>query len=448
MLVSALAAVAVAAPSILEPVRTNASSPADAAVVVGIEDYPFLPDVSYASRDAEAAYQLMVYTLGVPADRVARLDGGSREQILAAVRQAAARVGDGGTLWIWFAGHGAAGSTGDLLLVGDDARPDPGVFEARGVAVSELAGLHDGPIHVFLDACWAGRGRDGEELLPGARFVVPSYAQVEGQLRLWTAASESQLSGPYEPARHGLFTYFAVGALRGWADGELDGRPDGVVTAAEATAYVARMLPAVQARSQTPRWQGDLDVPLVRARGLERAPAIEALAPAGPVMARIALPAGGDQPLVPPIRYLGHGVYEDGARRNLSYADLQRETRDLAPVQGAFASRVTWDRMAGTGWAMVGAGALTSLVGLAIDGGRRSSYDWDYDRYRESVQRCEGDDFFCPPDPVPVEPVTGRVPMIGAGIMTAGATFAVTSAIGRRAQRRRVARVASEELRR
>ena len=50
-----------AAPDILTEHKTGVRAPEDVAVVVGIEDYPFLPDVPYAKRDAEAFYCYLIY---------------------------------------------------------------------------------------------------------------------------------------------------------------------------------------------------------------------------------------------------------------------------------------------------------------------------------------------------------------------------------------------------
>lgn len=58
-------------------------------------------------------------------------------------------------------------------------------------------------------------------------------------------------SRPYSTARS---PYFAIGALRGWADGELTNVRDGKVTAEEAQAYVSRALRALQIRDQQPVW--------------------------------------------------------------------------------------------------------------------------------------------------------------------------------------------------
>lgn len=60
--------------------------------------------------------------------------------------------------------------------------------------------------------------------------------------------------------RHGAFTFFAVGAMRGWADGELDGRRDGVVAGEEARMYVQRALRGIGQNGQNPVWVGDADL--------------------------------------------------------------------------------------------------------------------------------------------------------------------------------------------
>jgi uncharacterized caspase-like protein len=99
-----------APPSIDTPLRTGQTSPADAAVVIGIEHYPLLGrDVPYAEADAQAVANTFVYTRGIPLGRVLTLtENPTREDILAGVRDLGQQVHGGGTLFIYFAGHGAA----------------------------------------------------------------------------------------------------------------------------------------------------------------------------------------------------------------------------------------------------------------------------------------------------------------------------------------------------
>ncbi len=259
---------AAAVPSIDDPLRTGARAPGDAAVVIGVEDYAFLPDVPYAERDAQAMEDLFIYTMGIPYDRVRRLsEDASREAVLKAVEQAAGQVGPEGTLWVYYAGHGAASpSTGERLLLGVDTMANADSFEARGVGIEAIKGAA-ADVHrtvLLVDACYAGAARGGQELLAGKRFAVPAYVRpTTGGWVEWNAAQPNELSGPLEPVRHGAFTWAVAGALRGWADGQLTGEADGVVTLEEAQLFVERTLRTAAVHDQRPDMSAkDLASPL------------------------------------------------------------------------------------------------------------------------------------------------------------------------------------------
>ena len=245
-----------ATPDIDNPLKTGATARYDAALVISIEDYAFIPDVPYAKRDGEAFYNFLVYTRGIPSDRVKLLTGPNREQILREAEALSKEVGNQGTFWVYFAGHGAASTTtGERILLGVDVMNDPQVFQDRAVDLSALrnSAKDAGKIMLVLDTCYAGVGRSGSELIAGPRFAVPAYASASAStVAEWNAASANQLSGPLEPAEHGAFTYFVVGAMRGWADGEVTGQADGVVTLNEAELYVSRALRTAVDRTQEP----------------------------------------------------------------------------------------------------------------------------------------------------------------------------------------------------
>jgi hypothetical protein len=253
---------------------------ADAALVVANEDYAFLPDVPFAGRDGDAVAHTLVATRGIPRERVRVLHGANREQLLDAFDSVVGQVGAEGTVWLYFAGHGAASpSTTEPLLVGDDAKREASVFAARSVALSELrARAGERPLVLVTDACFTGASRTGEALVPGARFAVPSWALPEARAQ-WvaTAAGPDQTAGPYDPARHGLFTWLFTGALRGWADGSAGGEPDGRVTTGEVDAFVGRALATLDVHDQSPVFTGPPDTVLVSSTSLERAPDLSAL---------------------------------------------------------------------------------------------------------------------------------------------------------------------------
>jgi hypothetical protein len=276
------AALAATLPSVDDPLKTGAKAPSDAAVVIGIEDYLLVPDVPYAKRDAKAFYDFLVYTRGVPSSRVRMLDSGAgKEQILEAVTAAGKSVAAGGTVWVYFAGHGAAdASSGERLLLGDDVRQDPAAFSSRGVPVADvkkLASSGGGSVMLVVDACYGGLGRGGQELVAGKRFLVPAYEVApKSTIVEWNAAGPDQLSGPLEAAQHGAFTYFALGAMRGWADGQLDGRKDGKVTAEEAQLYVKDALRSVQITTQAPQMTATEPSKWVLSSATEAAPKLDA----------------------------------------------------------------------------------------------------------------------------------------------------------------------------
>jgi len=263
------------------PVHTGQVAEGDYAVVIGVEDYAFLPDVPHARADAQAVRTWLQASRGVPTHRIELLTDASKEQIEAALGRAREQVGDAGTLWVYWAGHGAAAPEGGgRLLLGVDTMADPEVFSTRALSVDGLeASLGEVPHAVlWLDTCYAGTGRDGQSLLPGTRFAVPTYAkQAPGEVLRWTAAKPGQLSTAH-PSGHGAFTWASLRALQGEADGAVDGRQDGAVTANEAQIFVGRALADAGIRSQTPTMDGDASTVLVT--GLPaRAPA-PATAPA------------------------------------------------------------------------------------------------------------------------------------------------------------------------
>ena len=257
------AAAAAPLPDIDEPLRAGARAPGDTAVVVGIEDYTHIADVPWATRDAQAFYRLLVYTVGVPSARVRLLDqGASHEMIRDALAGAAEQAGADGRVWFYFAGHGAASSRdGERMILGQDVRAEVSAFDSRGLTTAEietLAGARGSQVVMVLDTCYTGRDRAGSSLVEGGRFVVPSYATRSApRVVTWTAAGPNELAQPLDSVGHGAFTYFVVGAMRGWADGQLDGVRDGEVTLEEASLYVTDALASAQLGSQHPTVQAD-----------------------------------------------------------------------------------------------------------------------------------------------------------------------------------------------
>ena len=242
----------------------DAGRPNDVAVIVTIEDYLLLPDIRGAVDNANEWEVFLRNGLKVPSVHVLANQNATREEILKFAKLAAQEVGEGGTLWFVFIGHGAPSVDGkDGLLVGMDAQQSVESLGARGVSQSELlAELEQGKGRTMLlvDACFSGRSADGSALAAGVQPVVAvnANAALSPKSIVLTAAKATEVAGQLDGAPRPAFSYLILGALRGWAD---DG--DGRVTAAEALYYAQRVLRGVKGRQQTPQGVGDLGADLV-----------------------------------------------------------------------------------------------------------------------------------------------------------------------------------------
>lgn len=238
----------------------------DVALIVAVEDYAFLPDVPGAVANANAWEMYFRRGMGIEEVHVLTNRQASREDIVDFAGRAARQVGEGGTMWFVFIGHGAPAKSGkDGVLVGMDAKGNMRSLEARGIAQSELlAKLGEGAqartVAIF-DACFSGRTGGGAALAEGVQPVIPVVEPEigEGSLVL-TAAKADQYAGALPGAERPAFSYLLLGAMRGWAD---DG--DGMVTASEALWFTKRHLRSVQGRQQTPQLDGAGNVVLAKA---------------------------------------------------------------------------------------------------------------------------------------------------------------------------------------
>lgn len=242
---------------------------ADAAVIVGIERYPFVAAVQGAAQNAEDWHLYLTKTRGVPVGQVKLLrdSEASLEDIRDAAAWAAGVVKPGGTLWFVFIGHGAPHKDGqDGVLIGVDAQQRAESLYNRSLRRSELMsilgkGRQESAV-VVLDACFSGRTAEGKELVKGLQpLIALAAAGAWPKAAVFTAARSDQFAGPLPGASRPAFSYLMLGALRGWADAD----KDGTVTSQEALAYTQSSLEALlKDRRQTPELLGALPGSLSR----------------------------------------------------------------------------------------------------------------------------------------------------------------------------------------
>ena len=251
---------------------------ADAAVLIGVDEYWSLPPVRGAEANMAAWERWLIDGRKVPNSKVELLRGKSirKRQVQAAVEAAAAKVGASGTLYLVFAGHGApAGRKGGkvephLLLANTD--PNMESFVETGIGVDSELSAWAAPavgkgakVVAVLDACFTGKGQAGEALIEGGQFAALSSLAAPSRLTMLTAASSKDITGPLPGASRPAFSYLVLAALRGWGDDN----NDGMVTAQEAVDFAAKVMREAQ-RAERPALSGD-DLPLGKSGG-EAAP--------------------------------------------------------------------------------------------------------------------------------------------------------------------------------
>jgi hypothetical protein len=280
-------------PSPLPSPPAQGGGEGDAAVLVGIEDYAFAPDIPGAQETIHDWYGWLRQARGVPRERIILLrdQEATADEMREALREAGSQVSAGGTLWFVFIGHGAPGQDGqDGVLVGADAQRQARNLYARSLSRRWLLdALAQGPQArsvALLDACFSGRAGSGEELVPGLQPLIPQRegeASQEGKVLVLSAGRGEDFAGALPGTRRPAFSYLTLGALRGWADE--DG--DGAVTAQEALDYSREALRlTLRDRKQVPqRVQGDAAQVLSRGE-LEAGPDLDAILLALPALER------------------------------------------------------------------------------------------------------------------------------------------------------------------
>lgn len=259
-------------------IHTVGGGERDAAVLVAVDQYAFLDAVPGAEKNALAWARWLQEGRKIPESHLHQLLGpevGKRE-VQRAVEDAAQRVGQGGTLYLLFVGHGAPADGGaglePYLLLGDTKR-NVRSFARRGVGLSsELAqwaqpALDKGAqVVAVLDACFTGRGQNGRDIILGAQFAaVPGLATVTPGMTVLAATDHNDIAGPLPGAARPAFSYLVLGALRGWGDQNQDGQ----VSAEEAVRFASSVMLDAQRTEQPQRSGPDL---ILSASGREVVP--------------------------------------------------------------------------------------------------------------------------------------------------------------------------------
>lgn len=215
----------------LEPVGSGSSTDGrDAALLVTIGDYAWLPDVPGAALNARDWAHYLLSARSLPDDALRRVEGeqATRAGIEAGLTEALAQVDEGGTLWVVFTGHAVPDFEGiDTLLLAADSRVSPLGLRERAYTLGELWSVVERSgvqrAIVVVDGSLGGLDYQGEPLVPDLDLPeVPAVPTPPASVVLLGAAAPgappARLPGWDRPA----FGYLVLAGLRGWADGDGD----------------------------------------------------------------------------------------------------------------------------------------------------------------------------------------------------------------------------------
>jgi hypothetical protein len=201
------------------------------AVIIGIEQYKYAPNVLFAERDAQTFYNYTKSVFGIPDRNIyLRINEGATSgefhKIFAEDGWIARRLKKDKTeVIVYYSGHGAPDTKSKKgYLIPSDIDPN---YASTGLSLddmySSLSKLEAKSVTVFLDACFSGESRSEEMLITGTRpvsILINNPILTSDKIGVFTASTGDQYSSAYPDKNHGLFTYYLLKALKGEACGD------------------------------------------------------------------------------------------------------------------------------------------------------------------------------------------------------------------------------------
>ena len=258
--------------SALNPVKINARSSNDSiAIIIGIEKYKRIQKADYANEDALAFYDYAIRALGVKPENIKMLldDQADDVEILATFQswlpiKVQKQKSD---VYIFYSGHGLPSEDGKnlyFLPYGTDKQYLDRTALNQQIIVNSIQASKPRSVTMFIDACYSGQSRTGENLIASARpiYLKQSASSFPPEFSVFSASAPDQLSSSSPELKHGVFSYYLMKGMEGDADENRDGK----ITLGEMHSYLAENV-ARQAgminRKQDPQLFGDSNRVLV-----------------------------------------------------------------------------------------------------------------------------------------------------------------------------------------
>ncbi len=207
--------------------KTSNNKPNAIAVVLGIEEYQYAPNVSNAYNDAEIMREYLISTFGLKRKNIyfrynERATKGEFDKVFSENGWIAKNAEENSEIYVFYAGHGVASiNNKSAYLIPNDIDPN---YASTGYSLNELyqnlSKINSKSTTIILDACFSGISRENEMLLADSRPISIEVKQgsIPNNLNVFTASSGSEISSGFSQKMHGLFTYFFLKGLNKNAD--------------------------------------------------------------------------------------------------------------------------------------------------------------------------------------------------------------------------------------
>lgn len=255
----------------LRPADVNKQPQRDAvAIVIGIADYKNLPPAEYANDDARVFYDYTIRALGVKPENIKLLVDADADEV--GIYQAfktwlPSRVRSTTDVYVYYSGHGLPTDDGQgLYLLPQRAHKD--LIDKTAISQREINSYIQAAkpksVTIFLDSCYSGLARTGQTLLANARPVSLKVDKkiFPEEFAVITASQADQISSSSPDLKHGIFSYYLMKGMEGYADANKDGK----ITLGEMQAYLVENVgrqAGMMSRKQEPQLIGNVNRILV-----------------------------------------------------------------------------------------------------------------------------------------------------------------------------------------
>ena len=192
------------------------------ALVIGNQNYRFVPGVPYAIHDARVFKEYCEKTLGIPSENIHLVEDGTKAMINEEEFQWLENISnrENKKLIVYYAGHGVPDTKdrNKAYMLPTDVR---GTKPQNGISLNDFYGrigdLAFEQTSVFLDACFSGINRDNESVNEGMRgteIAAEEGTLGEGNVVVFSAAQGNETAQGFQEQGHGLFTYYLIKEIR------------------------------------------------------------------------------------------------------------------------------------------------------------------------------------------------------------------------------------------